>query len=305
VRAEAGCAEVADVVAGRTDGTSQVGIAAAVRAEAGRIDVAEAVLARAGLAERAVPVAAAVRHGLGRIEIADDVLAQTGLADASAPVAAAVRAEAGMIDAVPAVVQVVSPGWVGALLDRQLDPDAHRLAVRQLMSDPAAAGEMTALADVGRHVRTAVTDAAGEVETLWPAVARALGVDADDVVGWDGRHVADAVRDEAGSVDVVATVMRRVRQSATVPADGGFPIPVNKNNWGAVALAAAALLAVFGGRAWFDAPIGEREPVGLQFATAAEVSVDDLSYGENAMVQLIEGEGDDETVVLWVEEEIL
>ncbi len=145
---------------------------------------------------------------------------------------------------------------------------------------------------------------------------------ADDVMAALGLErslpIAEAVASEAGTIDVAGRVMAElgaaihpIRDAASAPRRGAasaprpvalpVPLPFVANNargfrWAAVALAAAALFALILGRGERSAE--ETEP--LVFAQAGDVVVEDLTYAEG--VQVVQLEGADGAVILWVDD---
>lgn len=153
---------------------------------------------------------------------------------------------------------------------------------------------------------------------------------ADDVMAALGLErslpIAEAVASEAGTIDVAGRVMAELgaaihpirdaasaprRDAASAPRRGAasaprpvalpVPLPFVANNargfrWAAVALAAAALFALILGRGERSAE--ETEP--LVFAQAGDVVVEDLTYAEG--VQVVQLEGADGAVILWVDD---
>jgi hypothetical protein len=140
---------------------------------------------------------------------------------------------------------------------------------------------------------------------------------ADDVMAALGLDpalpIADAVAFEAGTLDVAGRVMAELGATRSVPVAVPAPLPVAANNargfrfaavasastfrWGAVAVAAAALLALILGRGELT---GGGESEHLVFAQAGDVVVEDLSYAEG--VQVAQLEGADGAVILWVDD---
>ncbi len=162
---------------------------------------------------------------------------------------------------------------------------------------------------MGRQLRAAIAREAGPAPALWVDVATAIGADpSDEVAGWDGLLLAEAVRAEAGEVDVASDVMRRAHRTAVapVPVETVVPEPANRGfTWGAAALAAVALIAVVVAQPWTST--SGAADAELQFADAGEIVVDDLSYAEDALVQVIQATDDDgaEALIIWVDEEAL
>jgi hypothetical protein len=307
VRSEAGDVDVSvDVVSPLGDPLWP--IAAAVRSVAGVVELAPAVLEALG--EVSVPIAAAVADAAGELDVAPAVLHNLGVQ--ALPVADAVAAEAGTIDVLATLGPAFAEGWVAGLLDRELPAAAHRLAAARVLRHPEVAAELTAFAEVGRHVRTAITESCGATPYLWEHVAAELGLaDPEQVAGYEEGVVAQAVRESAGSIQVAPAVMAQLRPVAVAPeAD---PVPEAANTapwrWAGVALAAAALIVVIVGRvAPLDAMLGDGEPSSVMwtpdFASADEVQVEELDYDEgvNVTVQLPDEEGD-RPLIIWVNEE--
>lgn len=308
VRAEAGEVELAaDVV--RPLGDPLWPIAAAVQTSAGRADVVPAVLSDLGIVT--VPVAAAVVAGAGDIDIAPAVLDRLGAV--GTPVAAAVVAEAGQVDVLSALGPAFAEGWVAGLLDRELPAAAHRLAAARVMRQPAIAAELTAFADLGRQIRSGVTDEAGEAPYVWGAVAAALGLEAPErVEGYVEGTVAEAVRESAGPVQVTPAVMSNIPRPTVVPeSETDTPAPANTApwRWAGIALAAAALIVVVAGRVapmdgLFQSAEDPAASMAPDFAAAHEVQVEQLDYDEgvNVTVQLPDEQGD-RPLIIWVNEE--
>jgi hypothetical protein len=298
VLAEAGRAEVSAAV-DLALGLSSLPIAASVRAEAGEVDVGRVIAASLG--EAPVPVGAAVRAEAGEVDVAVAVMAQLG--DLPLPIAEAVTAEAGAVHVADGVDVLIGEAWTSGLLDGELSLVARRAATRRLVEQPSLGHGLTADADLGRGLREGVAAEAGAAPQVWRAVAEQIGIeDADAVAGWDGAQVAAAVRAEAGDVDVVAAVLDRVRKSAAAPTPAAPSLtPANYGTWGAVALAAVALVMVtFGVPFSAEAP-EESTPETIQFAQAGEVTVDALDYGMDTHVQVIQSE-DGGPLIIWFDD---
>ncbi|MBX2797429.1 MAG: hypothetical protein KTR31_07175 [Myxococcales bacterium] len=196
------------------------------------------------------------------------------------------RAEAGAVDVSEGVLRRLSiAGWPWGPVVAE--------AVR------AEAGEVDVSAEVLREVGFRLVPVAEAVRaecgmvSLSSDVAGALELE-------HGVPVAEAVRAYAGSVDVVDAVMDRVMPARPSSVVVDEPRPVLANNrrfWGAtaVALAAAALAMVVG------LPLGGPGQQNMLFAHAGEVVVEDLSFGQD--VQVLQTEGDEGAVILWLDEE--
>lgn len=276
--------------------------AAAVRYEAGEVELAEQLVARVGLHEPAVPLAQALQAEAGRVEVADAVLASLGLAVEQVEVAEAVRDEAGTVD----VEAFVAHGWISAMVDGELAPEARQVAIRELRAHPEAGATMTAFASLGTDLRQAVREEAGEVGYLWHDVATQLGLDPEAVPGWDGAMFAEAVRAEAGEVQVADGVMARVLRPlpSVVVEPEPLPEPANDRSFSGVLMAmiAAAILMIAVPMAW-NQPQGGAPTIDVssaQFAAADEIVVQNLAYGENSNVQQVMG--DKGALILWVDE---
>lgn len=245
-------------------------LAEGLAAEAAAVDVTEAVVRRLPLAAFAHGqlVGDAVAREAGGVEVADGVDRDLGHAGRGTPVGAAVRALSGEAD--------------------------------------VSRGVLEALGFASPPVAEAVRAEAGDVDVAG-AVGEALAL------GSLGPDLAAAVRQEAGRVDVVPGVMAAIGAwRAEVPAvDGPVLLPArgparaaNQGQWGfaGFALAAAVLISVVVGRLAIPVdPVitaAELQPV---FAHAGEVVIEDLQYGDN--VQVLQTEGDDGAVVLFIDEE--
>jgi hypothetical protein len=289
-------------------------VRSALMAAAGVVDVVAVVMQRVGVADPASELASAVRAAAGTLDVADLAQAPWG---AAAPVRLAIQSEAGSISIVDAVMSRVGAdtlpeGWMSALLDRELADVTHRSAAARIAASPALGRELTSLAAVGPAVRSAVTSEAGVI-TCWSAVAASVGIaDPEQVRGWDGAAVRGAVVDEAGRVDVVRDVMVAVRKSAVAAGDHAAATPANGTYWLAalVAVAATALI-VFGfttGGVLEPPSVAHRGAPALVsssplvFARADEIRVEDLNYADNATVQVIQEEGAEAAMIIWVDE---
>jgi len=264
---------------------------------------------------------AGVSGALGEIDFSQQIMAGIRAQEPELPIAEAVRASAGEIDIADDVLAAVagkqaSPEWLSALLDHELTEESHRGAALRLVREPGAGAEMTAFAEVGRHVREAVrAESGGEVD-LWGAVARGIGVaDPEEVPGWDGQRFAAEVRAEAGTVDVVDAVMAQVRRSSQ-GATPVIPEPANRwfsgsFSWGAVAAAAVFGIVLTASRSfWAPDPMvdpsasGHGSPQGaiasLHFAHSDEIR---LEFPTESQAWVEVPEKDEDPVIIWVEEE--
>lgn len=220
---------------------------------------------------------AAVHAEAGPLEdrlLVDRVMMQIG-APLEVRIDRAIAEEAGRIDVADAVMTAV--GAPGLPLAAAIAAEGGRVDVVDAV--------LGAIGAPALPVADAVRDAAGEVE-LVDDVMRALGQ----------SRVAAAVRFEAGPApSVVDEVMARVRRTSLAPQASGWRA-ANGGPWfAAVAAIAATVLAVIGFR-----PIDTPAPPVLQFADASEIVVDDLQYGDNATVQVLQAP--DDALIIWVDE---
>lgn len=273
------------------------------------IDVSSAVLAAVG-AQAEVGVAQAVRALAGDVDVAPAVLAT--LDHVPLEIAAAVRSQAGVIDIVQPVMDAVEPTWLCGILDGQLPAEQHRELAHALLRDGTLGLTMTGFADVGQKLREAVHAEAGKVD-LWASIAPELGIaDPEEVPGWDGQAFAAQLRTQAGSVDVTDAVMRRVHnlREVAAPAEVAVPQPANSvpSSWRSavpalVMIAAAAVVFVMVGMPTTSSQSADDGPA-LQFASATEVTIEDLSYADDVMVHVIPAEGD-APLIVWVDEGVM
>jgi hypothetical protein len=167
---------------------------------------------------------------------------------------------------------------------------------------------------VGAELAGAVAALGGQVDVAGAVMSELAGAGLGEVT----VPVADAVRAEAGPVDVVPAVLAAlglwraeaplVAPAAAASAASAASAPVlapaanSSRSWGfaGFALAAAVLVSVVVGR--LAVPVEGSVPVpGPAFAHAGEVVIEDLQYGSD--VQVIQTEGDDGAVILWIDEE--
>jgi hypothetical protein len=249
------------------------------------------------------------------------VLALLGLDDLGAVLADGIRAEAAQVglselEADDAAWAEIAAALVEGLRAESAQVDVAEAVSRRLplaafahggLVAPAVAGEAGAVevaaevaAAIGASslpVADAVRAEAGSID-LADAVLAALALPSVDVAG--------AVRSEAGSVDVVAEVMARVGAWRADDAPVTVAPVANGSRWSfaGFAMAAALLVSVVVSR--FESPALEVPPVvavatQAVFAHAGEVVIEDLQYDAN--VQVIQTEGDDGAVILWIDEE--
>ncbi len=280
-------------------------LAAAIRAESGEVELAGPVLEALG--SPSLPVGEAIRAESGEVELAGPVLEALG--SPSLPVGEAIRAESGEVALWDALEPMLEGMWVSAMLDHALDEEAQRMAIRRLHGDPVARAQMTAFANLGARIRAAIEGEAGPCPYIWGAVAERIGVDAEEVAGWDGALFAAAVCAEAGTVDLVDAVGARVERpsmpGAVVELDG-LPVPANRRfSLVTVAMMAAVALFLLGMPQLFrtanvGSPVAQTIAITDQFAAADEIVIESLDYGDDANVY--QATGDQGALILWVDE---
>ena len=241
----------------------------------------------------------AVNH---EANVADDVMAALGAFDV--PVAQAVREEAGDIEISVAALQIL---------------EADVLPVAEAVRAEAGAVDITlaVMAQIGVSdwlpVGAAIREEAGQVD-ISAAVMSILGV--------QGVGLGEAIHAEAGTIDIADAVMVDLRGPMAMPAPTAvpeLPAAANRSGWsmGALLMAAMALLVVGVGGVMNGLPGSSTEvgsfmvdggddvlqPSDMVFASAADVVVEDLSYGSDVVV--FQTEGDAGAMILWVDEEVL
>jgi hypothetical protein len=256
----------------------------AIAAEGGSYDGAPQSLASLGASEGA-DLASAVAEAAGEVDVADDVLVAIGARPATS-LRDAVRAEAGDVDVSEAAMLAIGAppalSWRDAVVAEAGSFDAAEDIL-------AAIGGRSAWS-----LAEALRAEAGTVDVA-DAVLRAIGAAELGL----GPALATAIEAEAGGVDVAVAVERALRPAAVVPVPA-VAAPANSNRFfpALALLAAAALVAVVGiGRGF-----GGSTPEPLQFASAGEVTIENLSYSDDVMVNVIQGEGD-APLILWIDEE--
>lgn len=308
VRSLGGEVEVADAVLAQLGLPAfELPLAEALSGEAGEVDLVAAV--EAELTDLGLPLAEAIRFEAGELDIADAIVEAVG-GERRLPVAEAVREEAGSVALWTGLEPVITGSWVSAMLDHELSPAAHRAAARRLRGNDEAREAMTAFASLGSDLRAAVTEEAGDTPFVWDGVARAIGVDPEAVAGWDGALFAEAVRAESGTVDVADAVLSRVtrRMPSSVARVDDLPVPANRGfSIGTVLMMAAAALLILGIPQLYRSAIVDDGGTsialvesGEQFASAGEIVVESLDYGDNSNVY--QATGDDGALILWVDE---
>jgi hypothetical protein len=276
-------------------------------AEAASFEVAGAVMRRIGAVDFAWgPVLVdAVAREAGAADVADSVLGSVAaLGGEEGHVAEAVLAEAGTVDVVDGVL--VSLGL-------------QRLAVREAVLAEAGSVDVAgavsgSLAIAALPLRDAVVAEAGSVDVV-SAVLRELGLGQEPVrpeapVGV-GRASLPASADPVGvgraplpaSADPVGVGRASLPASAHALAAAAnntrFLRGLRRFSVAAIAIAAVSLVT-FSVAEWMGASsTAGGEP--LLFARAGDVVIEDLSYGDD--VQVLQIEGDDGAVILWVDEE--
>lgn len=116
-------------------------LAAAVRDEAGSVDVVTPVLEACNLHDGVAPaiVRRAVRHEAGLVDVVDEVLAACGLSDRELPVADAVRGEAGDIDIAADVIPWSQVDVAGAVRAAAGSIDVSAAVMARLVERPHVA----------------------------------------------------------------------------------------------------------------------------------------------------------------------
>ncbi len=249
--------------------------------------------------DRLEHLAARAADGLATPAELDELAAGLESADEAALLREALVFEAGAVD--------VSDGVMGALelddvllsafADGQLDPARREQVAARLSRDADARALVGAFAGISAEVREAVSLERGPAPSLWPQVARQIGVDPELVPGWDGALLAEAVRAEAGAVDVVPAVLAAVRPRERAPA-AAEPSGLMRwlQSWSLPAFglaAAAALLLSF--------PTSAPESDGalsFRLAPINHVQIEDISTDSaDAMVQVLQFDEDAPTII--------
>ncbi len=228
-------------------------------------EVAEARALLDAFEAEAGPLGDAILDAADDFDVADAVM--SALDAELSPVAEAVWSEAGEFDGAAAVMQALE------------------------LAEELAVGE-------------AVHAEAGTVDVS-AAVMSELGLE-QSVLG-------EAVRAAAGPVDVTDAVMRAIATPAAMPnpvtavSEHEVLQPANNGTRWMVGLLAAAMAAVvIGGGALLGTGGGigaQLVPEDMMFASASEVEIEDLSFGEDVVV--FQDEGDDGALILWIDEEVL
>ncbi|NCG22492.1 MAG: hypothetical protein GWP91_26040 [Rhodobacterales bacterium] len=241
----------------------------------------------------------AVNH---QANVADDVM--TALGAFNVPVAQAVREEAGDVE--------ISVAALHAL-------EADVLPVAEAVGAEAGTVDITqaVMAQIGFSdwlpIGAAIRDEAGQVD-IAAAVMSTLGV--------QGVALGEAILAEAGTIDIADTVMIDLRGPMAMPSPTAvpeLPAAANRSGWsvGALLMAAMAILVVGAGGVMNGLPGSSTagssimakggddvlQPSDMVFASAADVVVEDLSYGSDVVV--FQTEGDAGALILWVDEEVV
>ncbi len=206
---------------GRDDGWSA--ISDALRESVDRpVDVADGVMAALGLSD-AVDVAFSGLRDLASepVDVVDGVMAAIlDEATEEAPVAAA-----------EALEEASPEAWISALHDGELPVEERLRIAADLPQDRAALSELTAYAEIGRLVKTALTQEArqADLSPVWAAVAQGIGLDGPEhVPGWEpvGLALRAAIEDRARltvgeGVELSAAIM------AAIPEPQPGPVEIN------------------------------------------------------------------------------
>lgn len=184
------------------------------------IDLADGVMAALGLSD-VVDAAFSELRGLASepVDVADTVMAAIlGDAIATVPVAAA------------EIVEEASPeAWLSALHDGELAIEERLRIAGDLANDRAALNELTAYAEIGRLVKTALTEQTrkADLAPVWAAVAHGIGLEGPEhVPGWApvGAALRAAIEDRAGltageQVELADAVMSALPEPKPEPAE--------------------------------------------------------------------------------------
>lgn len=214
------------------------------------------------------------------------------------------------------LLAVLGADDLGTLL---ADAIAHEAGSAGSIDEAALQGQGWTM---GPHLAAAVRDEAGYIDIVRPALAacglptglpiaaavrsEAGAIDVTtqlrDAIPWPHVDVARAIRAEAGSVDVVAAVMDAIARSSVVVAPRSeIATPANDTRaFAVVGLVLAAAVALFVSLAGFETGPEASLPT-LAFAHADEVVVEDLTSDTDVL--MLQGGGQDGTLILWVDEE--
>ena len=182
--------------------------------------------------------------------------------------------------------------------DGQLDASAAERVAARLQRDPEARASVSAFAEVSTVLSAALAEERGPTPDLWPAVARQLGWDPEEVPGWSGQILREAVLGEAGSVNVAPAVLAAIRPAAPVPA-AEPAVPAWRRWWQSLAMpalgfaTAAALLLSFP-----SAPEGGRVAMMVDLSPVNHVQIEELSSDSpDAMVSVMQFDDDAPTII--------
>ncbi|MFZ5476007.1 MAG: hypothetical protein ACOZNI_04470 [Myxococcota bacterium] len=232
--------------------------------------------------------------GQGPVDVVADVMAALDEEAAFAPVGGAIRealsAPVDFTDAIMASVRAPDPDLeLSAFSDGEL-PDGRAVAAR-LKDDAAARDVLAAWAHVGHQLR----EATSEPVDAWPAVAAAIDVPADHVPGWEpiGDQIRAALAGER--VDVAGAVMARIDPPARrMPKWASLWVPL-----AGFAAAAALLFAVVP-----PPPQEVRDLVhdaaltSLRLQDENDAQVEEITGGENVVVQVVQFEENGPTFIM-------
>lgn len=212
----------------------------------------------------------------------------------------ALSIEAGAVDVADLVMAALPPeeAWLSAFADGQLDGERRERIAARVRTDAAARDTVAAFAQVSVGLSEAMASARGPTPQVWPAVARALGLDPEQVPGWDETLLREAVLAEAGRVDVIPGVLASVRPAAAArPAAVELPLwrrLVQSFSLPALGLATAAALLLS-----FPAYSPDAQgPVSFRVAPVNHVEIEDISTDQqDAMVQVLQFDEDAPTII--------
>lgn len=252
------------------------------------IDVADAVMAEVA---DTWTLGDTIREAVaGPVDVADAVFAALAEDAAFAPVAAALRdAVRAPVDVADDVMAAVDPdGELSAWLDGELPAERAAVVEARLRDDAAARATVAAFEAVGADLRAA-TARNGD---LWPAVADGIGADPAAVHGWEaiGRPLREALA-ALPEIDVAGAVMAAVEPARhRMPKWASLAGPIV-----AFAAAAAVLFAVV---LPTTAPGPSTLTSSIRLATVNDAQVEEVTAGEDVVVQVMQFEEGGPTFIL-------
>jgi hypothetical protein len=244
------------------------------------LDVVDDVMA--AIATSAPPVADAVRDEAGEVEVTVETLEALG--DLGIPVRDAVYGEGGSVDIAAVILEGL--GAAGLPWSAAVHSECGEVEVTE-----------SVCSDLGIEtvdIRAAVLDEAGDTPQIWQSVL-------DDI------SARETLVPEAPVVDFPPDLTVSPAAIQAVPAAANNNRRWGRYGFGALVMAAVALVVVglspgtstVTGTPGLDAPM-LIESTDLVFASASDVVVENLEYGDDVMVMQMMG--DDGAVILWVDE---